>query len=85
MPKKNLKSSPPRPRTTRRSQRARKVVAVEKTAAVSAREPAAPSFDAIRDRAYAIFERRGRTHGDDLADWLQAERELQDESTGVSR
>ncbi len=30
----------------------------------------------IRLRAYEIFEARGRTHGHDLDDWLQAEREI---------
>jgi hypothetical protein len=29
-----------------------------------------------RDGAYEIFLARGATHGDDLADWLIAEREL---------
>src|SRR5262245_46105652 len=30
----------------------------------------------ISQRAYEIFEARGRDHGHDLDDWLQAEREL---------
>lgn len=30
----------------------------------------------IRARAYEIFERRGRAHGHDLDDWLQAENEI---------
>ena len=29
-------------------------------------------------RAYELYEKRGREHGHDLDDWLQAERELQD-------
>lgn len=32
--------------------------------------------DEIARRAYDLFERRGRQHGRDLEDWLQAEREL---------
>lgn len=31
----------------------------------------------IRIRAYLIFEKRGGEHGHDLADWLQAEAEIQ--------
>jgi hypothetical protein len=30
----------------------------------------------IASRAYELFERRGRIHGRDLDDWLQAERDL---------
>ena len=32
--------------------------------------------DAVRNRAYDIYERRGGEHGRDWDDWLQAEREL---------
>lgn len=32
--------------------------------------------EAVRNRAYEIFERRGRNQGDELNDWLQAEAEL---------
>jgi hypothetical protein len=32
----------------------------------------------IACRAYELYEKRGREHGHDLDDWLQAERELQD-------
>jgi Protein of unknown function (DUF2934) len=31
----------------------------------------------IARRAYELYEQRGRDHGHDLDDWLQAERELQ--------
>ena len=34
------------------------------------------STETIRLRAYEIFLARGATHGDDLADWFRAEREL---------
>lgn len=33
-------------------------------------------FDLVSRRAYEIFERRGRVHGDDWADWYQAESAL---------
>ena len=32
--------------------------------------------DEIRQRAFALFERRGRTIGCDMDDWLQAERDV---------
>lgn len=35
-----------------------------------------PSPDAIRERAYGIWEREGRPHGRELEHWLQAESEL---------
>lgn len=30
----------------------------------------------IAERAYQIFEKRGKGHGSDFNDWLQAEKEL---------
>ena len=38
--------------------------------------PAAPSFEAIAQRAYEIFQARGGEHGRHDEDWKQAEREL---------
>ena len=35
-----------------------------------------PTNEQIAARAYEIFLRRGASHGSDLEDWLQAEREL---------
>ncbi len=32
----------------------------------------------IARRAYELYDKRGREHGHDLDDWLQAEREMQD-------
>jgi len=32
--------------------------------------------DAIRQRAYELFQRRGGQHGTDLEDWVRAEREI---------
>lgn len=38
----------------------------------------APTVEEIRQRAFEIYTARGGTHGYDLDDWLQAERELQE-------
>lgn len=38
------------------------------------------SDDAIRDRAYLIWEREGRPHGRDYEHWVQAQIELAAES-----
>ncbi len=38
----------------------------------------APSPDQIEQRAYEIHIERGSGHGQDLDDWLQAERELEE-------
>jgi hypothetical protein len=35
-----------------------------------------PTIDAIAKRAHEIYLARGGTHGSDLDDWLQAERQL---------
>ena len=34
------------------------------------------NIETVRERAYELFLSRGAVHGDDLADWLNAEREL---------
>ena len=42
--------------------------------------PSAPiTEEEIAQRAYALYEARGREEGHDLDDWLEAERELLDE------
>ena len=38
--------------------------------------PGAPTREEIELRAYQIYVERGGTHGQDVDDWLQAEREL---------
>jgi hypothetical protein len=38
--------------------------------------------DSVAVRAYALFEERGREHGRDLDDWLEAERELASKYAG---
>lgn len=40
-------------------------------------EVASPTIEQIRMRAYELFLARGGAHGDDLSDWLEAERQLQ--------
>jgi hypothetical protein len=40
-------------------------------------EHQAPSHEEIRSRAYEIYLERGDRPGDELDDWLRAERELQ--------
>ena len=35
-----------------------------------------PDIESIRLRAHEIFVGRGATHGDDLVDWFNAEREM---------
>lgn len=38
----------------------------------------------IASRAYSLYERRGGHHGQDLDDWLQAERQVRDEYESCS-
>ena len=35
-----------------------------------------PSQEMIRERAYELYESRGREHGQDEQDWLRAEQEI---------
>jgi len=45
----------------------------------STRKPARtarPTPEQVRDRAYFLYLERGRTNGDDQADWYRAEQEL---------
>jgi hypothetical protein len=39
----------------------------------------------IAARAYELYEARGGDHGQDLADWLQAERQIDDEIGQLDR
>jgi hypothetical protein len=43
-------------------------------------EESRPDREDIERRAYRRFEERGRTHGDDQTDWLEAEREAREEA-----
>jgi len=42
----------------------------------------APSHEEIAARAYAVYQQRGGGDGEDLDDWLRAERELLQERSG---
>jgi hypothetical protein len=37
-------------------------------------------YEQIRQRAYELFEKRGREHGHDVEDWLKAEAEPSSQS-----
>jgi hypothetical protein len=65
---------PKPPRNTRKARRGE----TDKPTAV---EPPRPSVDEIRRRAYEIYTERGRTPGQELDDWLRAERELRRQPT----
>jgi len=59
----------------------------EKPAAeVSTSEPAVTSVteEAIRERAYELYEQRGRLDGHALDDWLTAKAEVQLKSKGAA-
>jgi hypothetical protein len=43
----------------------------------------APTLEEIQERAHEIYVQRGRIDGFDLADWFQAEEELNGVSTGT--
>jgi hypothetical protein len=49
---------------------------VRREPAVGAMEAAILNEDEVRQRAYEIFVRRGRTPGREVEDWLEAEQEL---------
>jgi hypothetical protein len=69
---------PNKPR--RRSAPIQSSVADDRTSA-----PAEVSIDAIRDRAYEIYQTRGGEPGHDFDDWLKAERELHTSVTSTRR
>jgi hypothetical protein len=43
-----------------------------------------PIEQRIRQRAYQLYEQRGRTDGHDLDDWLRAEREIKGTRTNAA-
>ena len=45
-------------------------------ASISGAHAETTSLETVRARAYELFLARGANHGDDLADWFNAEREL---------
>jgi Protein of unknown function (DUF2934) len=42
------------------------------------------SAEAVRRRAYSLFEARGSEHGHDVEDWLVAETELLNRNNGIA-
>jgi hypothetical protein len=44
-----------------------------------------PTHDDVARRAYDLYRSRGAEHGDDIADWLEAERQLATENSRPAR
>jgi hypothetical protein len=44
-----------------------------------------PTKEEIRGRAYEVYEARGRRHGQDVDDWITAERDLAEQATAPHR
>ena len=44
-----------------------------------------PIEQQIQQRAYELYEQRGRTEGNDLDDWLQAEYEIKGTQANAAR
>ena len=61
-----------------RKPRIKKLLATVKSELPPSSAPNVPHGEAIALRAHEIYEVRGRLDGFDVADWLQAEAELQD-------
>jgi hypothetical protein len=51
----------------------------------SDKDPAKPTEEQIRQRAYEIYEAGGRQDGKELDDWIRAERELLEQSNTAGR
>jgi CelD/BcsL family acetyltransferase involved in cellulose biosynthesis len=65
--------------TQKKATKAKRPATRTKPATRVASVKAAPDLDEIRARAYEIYA-SGRNPGDPVADWFQAERELQNAS-----
>jgi hypothetical protein len=63
--------------TAKRTRKPKLVTSSPKaTAALVERAPSTNLEEAVRSRAYSIYEQRGYQHGHDLDDWLIAEAEV---------
>ena len=51
-------------------------IAMTRSTSMSLADKMSSLFNRARERAYELFEQRGRENGHDLDDWLQAENEL---------
>jgi hypothetical protein len=54
-------------------------IVADRIATEPATQPIVAEDDAIAQRAYELYQARGGTHGADVDDWLQAEREIRGE------
>jgi len=70
-------ATPKRARATSSTTRSKKAAATpaQENAALQ-QSPGNVSVEAIRARAYQLFEQRGRIHGYDVEDWFRAEFEV---------
>jgi hypothetical protein len=64
------------PTTSRKTTRAVEAPMIIRDTPMIITHHPAPTHDDIAKRAFQIFERRGYSHGCDVEDWYQAEREL---------
>lgn len=69
-------ATPKRARSTSSSTRSKKAAAPQAQETSVQQQSQFNAEDAIRFRAYQLFEQRGRTHGFDIEDWLRAESEV---------
>ena len=71
-------ATPKRARTTSSTPRSKKPAAkpAQESTALPQTQSNGYSLEAVRIRAYQLFEQRGRVHGYDAQDWLQAEAEI---------
>ena len=58
----------------------KRVVDVMSESEVMADPNSRPSEDEVRVRAYQCYLERGGTHGNDVDDWVEAEKELKGQS-----
>jgi len=63
-----------------RSTAKRVVDVISETEVMAQQANGRPSEDDVRVRAYQRYLERGATHGNDVDDWVEAERELKGQS-----
>ncbi|MGZ4787804.1 MAG: DUF2934 domain-containing protein [Terriglobales bacterium] len=71
-------ATPKRARATSSTTRSTKTAATPapESTALQTKQGNGNAEEAIRIRAYQLFEQRGRTHGHDVEDWFRAEAEI---------
>lgn len=71
-------ATPKRARTTSSTPRSKKAAAkpAQESTALPQTHSNGYSLEAVRVRAYELFEQRGRVHGYDVEDWFRAEAEI---------